>query len=171
MRPPPGVGSRKPSRSCNRRSCCGSSRSQADVIQHTGRCAVAMAAVSADPGPLLRRRREVSAPPGSPATALDERSRPTDQGRRGLGPGRCRLGRAASGRRDRAIRVSGHGPLRRVGTASARSTARRGRRPRADRASRRLDARPVDRQSVPDGFMPGAGVFKSIVIFGNRPRG
>jgi uncharacterized protein HemY len=26
----------------------------ADVIQHTGRCAVAMAAVSADPGPLLR---------------------------------------------------------------------------------------------------------------------
>ena len=27
---------------------------QADVIQHTGRCAVAMAAVSADPRPLLR---------------------------------------------------------------------------------------------------------------------
>ena len=95
---------------------------QADVMQHTGRCAVAMAAVSADPGPLFVAEKSAP-PPGAPATALDQRPRPTDQGRRGLGPRRCLRRRAAFGRRDRAIRVSGHGPLRRVGAASARSTA------------------------------------------------
>ena len=65
---------------------------------------------------------KVSSPPGSPAIALDQCTGPTDQGRRGLGPRRYRPRRAASGRRDRAIRVSRHGSLRRLGAASPRST-------------------------------------------------
>ena len=123
-----------------------------DVIQHNGRCAVAMAAVSGEPEPFLRQAEKSGASPRATADRLGHRAVAADQSR--AWPRFAAITAVPGGTwpTRRAIGVGRHGPLRRLGEAAARSTAREETRAAGSSNSPTAGCEP-SRSAIPPGWL------------------